>query len=164
MRSLSVKSTFVLSLILSLFLWVGCDSGSDDDALALGTMRAQINGASWQAANATANRVTAGSLTQVTVSGATVQAQIVSFSITDTGTGTYTIDDVLTPARDVLSASYTAGIGQTFIATSGTIRIDRFDDEVVEGTFSFEAANQAGETVSVTDGQFRVGYGVNIGG
>lgn len=155
-----------LTVLFTLLLIAGCGlvGGDDDEGLALGTMQARVDGAGWEATNATANRVSAGGISQVTVTGATLQAEGVSFSITDTGTGTYTLDDTIDPERDALSGSYTKAVGQTYVATSGTIEIDRFDDEAVEGTFRFEARNSTGETVAVTDGTFNVGFGTSIGG
>ncbi|GEM_PF-2664885 len=154
------------ALMVGLLLFTGCGLfGSDDPdtALALGTMKAQIDGKDWEAVNATANRVFVGGLTQVTITGATIQAEGISFSLTDTGPGSYTIDDQVDPARDVLSASYTRSIGQTYLAQSGALEITRFDEEAVEGSFSFEARNTSGQVVSVTNGSFRVGYGPSIG-
>ncbi len=141
-----------------------CDSNSSDVDLAVGTMRASIGGSTWEAANATANRMAAGGYAMVTIAGATVRAETVSFTITDTGTGTYTLDGTVTPGGpDALSATYIKTPGDSYVATTGTFEITRKDDEGIEGTFSFEARNQAGQTVSVTDGAFNVGYGVSIG-
>lgn len=150
--------------LVAVLLWTGCDSNGSADELALGSMRAKVGGQSWEAINATANKVSAGGVTSVTIAGATLQAEALSVTITDTGTGTYTIDETFTPSGDVLSASYTKRPGETYIATSGTVEITRKDAEVVEGTFRFEARTNTGQTVSVTEGAFKVGYGVTIGG
>lgn len=161
-----MKRTFHPYLLLTLLclLVAACDSNGSEDDLALGSMEAKVDGKAWQAINATANRLSATGQPTVTITGATLQAEGISFTITDTGTGTYTLDDTFTPAGpDVLSASYTKGPGQTYVATGGSFKITRKDDEAIEGTFSFEAKNTAGQTVSVQSGAFNVGYGVSFG-
>src|SRR5690606_24536042 len=137
-----MKRTFFNFMLLGALCTVlsACDSNGDNEVnLALGSMRAKIGGTAWEAANATANRVSVAGQTTLTIAGATIQAEVVSFTITDTGTGTYKLDDTFNPAGpDVLSASYTKTPGQTYVATTGTVTITRKDDRGVEGTFSFE--------------------------
>lgn len=160
-------TTCLLLLALSLNL-AACDSGGGDDSIALGSMTATVGGSSWDAANATANVITAAGNRTLAISGATVGTQITTMSLTITaiggaaiGTGTYALGD---DATDNVfgSATYlpTFNPADAYSSTSGTVTISEIDDDHVEGTFSFTGQVAAsGETITVADGRFNVGYG-----
>lgn len=160
-------TTCFLLLTLSLSL-AACDSGGDDDSIALGSMTATVGGSSWNAANATANVITAAGNRTLAISGATVGAQITTMTLTITaiggaaiGTGTYSLGD---DATDNVfgSANYlpTFNPGDAYVSTAGTVTISEIDDDHVEGTFSFTGrVTASGETITVADGRFNVGYG-----
>lgn len=147
----------VLSLCLLALLFIACDSNdSDGDEFAMGTMEAEIDGVTWQAANANANRVEAGPISTLTIAGATASVEALSIALVNvTAAGTYSLSSGS-------SASFTreANFSGIYNSTSGSVTISHIDEETVEGTFSFEARNTAGETISVTNGRFDVEYGV----
>lgn len=162
-------ATCFLLLTLSLSL-AACDSGGDDDIdpIALGSMTATVGGSSWNAANATANVITVAGNRTLAISGATVGTQITTMTLTITaiggaaiGTGTYSLSDEVTD-NVFGSATYlpTFNPGDAYASTAGTVTISEIDDDHVEGTFSFTGQVAAsGETITVADGRFNVGYG-----
>lgn len=149
----------ILSLCLLALLVIACDSNDNDgdgDEFAMGTMKAEIDGVAWTAANANANRVEAGSISTLTIAGATASVEAISIALVNvTAAGTYSLSSGS-------SASFTreANFSGIYNSTSGSVTISHMDEETVEGTFSFEARNTAGETISVTNGRFDVEYGV----
>ncbi|WP_121665598.1 DUF6252 family protein [Mesonia aquimarina] len=75
----------------------------------------------------------------------------------DVSTGTYPITD--SPSN--YSATYIVNDNGTDVvygslAGTGEIEITSVQNDIVEGTFSFDAENDSGDTVTVTEGQFSI--------
>ncbi|MEM1042117.1 MAG: DUF6252 family protein [Bacteroidota bacterium] len=167
----------MLRILCSLFLLLalaGCDSGGDDDGggdLALGSMRAQIDGDGWTATNATATDINVLGTRTLTIAGgqvgdavSTVTVSITAVDGAEITPGTYAIGD---DATDLVfgTGSYSpdATMQQTFLSTSGSVTVDAIDDEGASGTFSFTAALPgSSDTIEVASGQFNVGFGPPI--
>jgi hypothetical protein len=154
---------FALAMTLS-----ACDSNNDsnDDNVnpgATGKMQAKIDGTQWDAANATANEVTAGGFTVLTIAGATTSTDALTISfLGDVPAGTYTVGEQ--PLSTISFIRAGDSLNQTYLATSGSVTISTINSSKVVGTFSFEAERlQDNDTIVVTSGSFDVGYGVKIG-
>ena len=173
MRSLM---RFLLSLLVLSFLFTGCDSADDgggSGGLALGSMTADIDGADWNAANATITDVTVAGNQILTINGAqigsgsdvsTLNVSVTAVNGATLGAGTYAIgDDGTDNVFGTGAYSPSSTTQSTFLATSGTLTIDSIDDDGARGTFSFMAERpSSGETVNVTNGRFNVAFGPAI--
>lgn len=172
-----LRTVRVCVLVVAAALLVGaCDSGSndEDDLAATGRMEAVVDGANWEATNATANTVTAAGRRIVTFNGAFVESsteqEVLSIQVTELSAtlqpGTYSLDSDDTGDGISAQGSYQPNSDPTsaFLSQSGSLTIDSIDDESASGTFSFTALNpSSGNTIEVTDGRFNVQFGVSIG-
>lgn len=147
----------LFSLLFCAVLLVACDSNdSSDEDFATGTMEADLDGTAWQATNANANRISAAGISTLTIAGATVDADALSLALVNvTEAGTYDLG-----SGNTGSFTRQGDFRSVFTSTSGTVTISSINDEEVEGTFSFEAQDTSGNTLSVTNGRFKAGFGV----
>lgn len=160
-----------LALLLALSLaLVACDSTDDAGgeacaALGLtstGSMTATAPGGSFRAAcvtgQATGNSIALGGLENVDGSAGATQRQI-NISVFGASPGDYAVGGaglgaVVTYA-DVDLANPAAG---TFAGTSGTVTVDEASPTGASGSFSFQARNNAGQTVTVSGGSFEITF------
>lgn len=171
-----LRSIRLLSLLLVGLLVAACDSGGgNDDVIALGNMEAQVDGANWKATNATANKVTAGGMLTITITGAKVGSSTETMQVTITvqngnlpEPGSYTLsneDDFSDGTSAQGSYAPAPSPTSTYFSTSGTLELDSIDDDGASGTFSFSGENpSSGEIIDVQSGRFNVEFGVSIGG
>lgn len=157
-----LRYAFMFMLMLGV---AACDSNSDNDndnnniPGGSGTMRADIDGATWSAANATATRISAGGFSTLTIAGADTGAKAMTVSFVGvTGPGTYTFG-----SNNLASMSWLPDAsGNAYLATAGSATITTINDDEVKGTFSFEGLRISdGATISITNGSFDVGYGIS---
>ena len=148
-------------LALPALLLTGCGSNGPDAACAsagfeaTGSLSATAGGEAFSAAcmNATFSNgafVVAG-IENLGAAGAS-QRQI-SFTVMNPQTGSN--QAVVATYADIDLANPTAG---TYAATNATIQFDAFSSTAAEGSFSFTARNNGGQTVQVTNGRFDLSY------
>jgi hypothetical protein len=136
-------------------------------------MEAVVDGADWNATNATANEVTAAGRRIVTFNGAKVdgstQQEVLSIQVTEldapVAPGTYSLDSGDTSDGISAQGSYqpNSNPSSSFLSQSGTLTIDAISESSASGTFSFTALNaSSGNTIEVTNGSFEVEFGVSI--
>lgn len=119
-------------------------------------LKVKIDGALWEA-TMVAGTVNSDKLF-ITATSADVSRTVGLFIPADIAPGTY---DLGSPFSSEYAGQYNAGPQTSLTAESGTLKIMSHDlaNEVVEGTFSFEAAEFLGSgTASLTEGSFWVGY------
>ncbi|HFA50972.1 MAG TPA: hypothetical protein ENJ95_18330 [Bacteroidetes bacterium] len=140
-----MKNLIFIFLAFSFTTFTSCSkddggSGSGDCSL-----EAKIDGADW-CGSANFNVLDLGIAGTITSIGAgNTDMEAVSLQFMDKTTGTYDLAGKL--------ASYTEN-GTAYQSTSGTLTISKFEGDKISGTFSFEAADLNGNTVSVTGGKF----------
>lgn len=119
-------------------------------------LKVKIDGALWEAVMV-AGTVN-GEQLFITATNADVTRTVGLFIPTDIAPGTYEIGS---PFSADIAGQYNADAQTSLTAESGTLKITSHDkvNEVIEGTFSFEAAEFLGSgTASLTEGSFGVGY------
>ncbi len=157
-----MTKTFILALALLFSVTISACDSSDPAAEATGTMEAKIDGADWQADNATATKVGAAGFSTIMIAGANTSTEVVTISLLNvSSTGTFDLS-----STQLASMSWTPGsvpIDQVYNAQTGSVTITRLDDDRVEGTFFFNGRRSSDNgTVGVTQGSFDVGYGPGI--
>lgn len=170
-----MKSNFLLIGTLFLFLTLGFTSCSDDDGgsgtgVSVGTIKANIDGAGFNANIATSgNLVTQGAFATLTILGTNADGQALNFVINGfDGEGTYDIGGANTI---FVTASYTEANASNPMASQswqapyegdavrGTLSISSDSGSSVQGTFEFTAKNSNdGTVVDVTNGEFNIEY------
>ncbi len=138
------------SLLLIAVLWFATSCGSDDDdAVPDGAFNfsATIDGSGWEGAGNSRVDIlpVVGAQTSIGAGNANGSAFALLFS--GDATGTY-------DAADGFSGIYTDPNQTVFQSTSGSVNITKFTESQISGTFSFEATDQSGNTISVTNGSF----------
>lgn len=144
-----------LILFSASILLGGCDSAGDNEAVSLGTVRAQVDGDAWKATDVT------GQLLE------TSPAE--GISILATSSDPFSVIQLAAGGSDITSRTYNVSsepnraaycgpetgtegcASETAEANSGEIVIENFDGETVKGRFKFET-----DRVTVTDGKFNV--------
>lgn len=157
-RILSIAAT----LVLGIFIAAGCsdDPASGNDT-SKGSMSAKVNGTAWSAGQITqatwqngvlgigGTKIDGGNSKQIIITG------LVS------APGDYTIGGI-TGLQGNYSDGSATGV-MTFVAQSGTLKVEELSATGAKGTFSFEAKEQtqAGPgtaTRSITEGTFNVKF------
>lgn len=162
-RIFSTAVTLVSAIVLGTFTLAGCgdDPASGNDT-GKGTMSAKVNGTAWNPSSITQasyqNNVLA-------IGGAQIDGgnnkQIIITGLVS-GPGEYQLGG-FTGLQGNYSDGSAASI-RTFVAQSGTLKVDELSASGAKGTFSFEAKEQmlgggAGtETRSITEGKFDVKF------
>lgn len=142
-----MKHYFLLLITFSLFLFSSCSK--DDEAgtsSLLCSLEAKIDGSDWcGSANFTITDLgIAGVITSIGAGNTDMDGLTLQFM--DNKTGTYDLSGSL--------ASFTKSATTVYQSTSGTLTISQFENEVISGTFNFEAEAQDGSTVTVSSGKF----------
>lgn len=149
-----------LALAAMLIIAQGC-GGSDDPAsgnnnTSKGSVSANVNGAAWSAT--TVQSTYQGGVLGIggaQISGA--ENKQINISGLVSGPGTYQLG-LIAP----LTVTYAEGSGtsvKTFVARSGSVKVDAISATSAKGSFSFEAQDQQGNgTRSVTEGTFDVKF------
>ena len=144
-----------LVLLVVAILLGGCDSSGGNETVSLGTMRAQVDGDSWQSSGTTAELLEAsvGEGLGITASNpedpSVIQLAVEDSDITP---GTYEVSSTQNVAKYCGPETGTAGCGSEIAeAHSGKITIESIDNESVEGRFEFET-----NRVTVSDGKFNL--------
>lgn len=151
----------LISLCFS-FILVSCDSNSggddnnDNNGIPLpgllGTMRADVDGQSWNAITATASRFLNLSIPTILLAGVDLTGSGISIGFADVdGVGTFQFS-----SSNVTTMMWTPGsTGGSYTATSGSVTITSYSEDNLQGTFAFEGRRFSdGATVSVTNGTF----------
>ena len=150
-------------ILFAMTMFVACSDDSDDAVPSVGgTLTATVDGVDFTATlGAIATSGTSGVGEVVTVTGSDANGQQIQVIATGvTGTGTYSFSGITASN----SGRWTAGISpsDTYVTLvgqgSGTLEITSMDANTVVGTFSFDAANTDGRSVSVTNGQFNADF------
>ena len=159
----NLKKFMMLFMAISLFAVTSCGSNDDDnDNADNGSnefLNVKINGTSW-------NSSTGFDLTSASKGGGTLSVQAsndvgeaIRFTIVNyNGTGTYTTGDNMSNTNSIsyVTVSPVATWSSTFDIGTGTIEITVDENNVVEGSFSFEGFNATDQSTKVfTDGNFR---------
>ena len=148
-----------LVLLVVAILLGGCDSSGGNETVSLGTMRAQVDGDSWQATDVTAELLVASVGEGLSILATSSNLSIIQLVVEDSDitSGTYEVSSVHSIANHNI-AKYcgpetgTAGCASEVAeAHSGKITIERIDNESVKGRFEFET-----DRVTVTDGKFNL--------
>jgi len=150
-----MKKWTSLVLLAIALVFAACSSddnptSSNPNDYVLGTLKASVNGKSWQSMQAMAVRVQG---VNITVSGANISGESISITFSDTdpgsyfsGLGFYNIVDMQNPTDQKVYAS-----------TDAEYEIISFEDNVITGKFSFTGDLQNGEgTATITNGTFKV--------
>lgn len=156
MRSYKMKRIFSILLFLSFSLFIAsCSSddnptGNDDpSSFQLGTMKATINGSSWQSNQAQ------GTLAGISIiiSGASLEGNSITITFPETEPGTYS--NAYASYNQVnMSNPYDQKV---YSAAKANYTIDSYDGEVISGTFSFTGELQNGDgTSEIKNGKFKV--------
>ncbi len=152
----------LLALAVALLVpLAGCDSnsGGSTNPASAGTLTATIDGSDSFDANLVQASSQGGVLSVVgivnTGSGGATQTQI-NLTVPGASAGTFNM------SIGGAIGTYFDGDGtdpnDAYASLSGTIVIDAFDASGASGTFSFDGSNNAGASVSVTDGAFDVTF------
>lgn len=169
MKTIKFLSVFLFISIALVSCNKSDDDGGDGGGAPEGTMTAKINGSSFTSMEiaTTANEVTAGGSTTITIQGSDADGKgMVLIINTYDGTGTYTIsdDNVFTSASYVEANVSNPQASQTWQApfqdsgVVGEIKIAEKTDSNIKGTFNFEAKNSNdGSMRNVTEGSFNMG-------
>ncbi len=160
--------TCILFVSLALMSCKKDDEGGDGGAAAEGTITAKIGGADFTSLEiaTTANEVTAGGSTTITIQGNDASGKAIILIINGyDGTGTYEISD----AGIFNTATYTeANISnpqatQSWVApfansgVAGEINISSKTADNIQGTFNFEGKNNDDMSMrSITEGSFNM--------
>lgn len=163
-RFLSTAATFAATLVIGVLFLAGC--GDDDPAsgndTGKGTMSAKVNGTTWNPSQITQatyqNNVLA-------IGGAQIDGgnnkQIIITGLVS-GPGDYQLGG-FTGLQGNYSDGSAASI-RTFVAKSGTLKVESLSASGAKGTFSFEAQEQmlgggpGTEVRSITEGKFDVKF------
>jgi len=136
----------VLSLLLLSTLTIaGCDSNDDGPGGSGGNVTFRADGDRISLAGGAG--IVSGALS---LGAASAGGDISAGFIVEDSEGTYDIED------DEIFAFYESEDGDTYNATSGTIRIEDLDDNSVSGTFEFTGETDDGVEIEITDGEFDV--------
>ena len=134
-----------LTLLLATVAIAGCDSNDDGPGGSGGNVTFRADGDRVSLAGGAG--IVSGLLS---LGAADAGGDVSAGFIVEDGEGTYDIED------DEIFAFYEDEDGNTYNATSGTIRIEDLDDNSVSGTFEFDAETEDGDEISITDGEFDV--------
>lgn len=158
----------VLPLLFTLLLipaLIGCDSGSDDDDGGnnpnnAGTLTATADGSSFQSELVTvtfqSGVLSIAGITNADGSDGSTQRQII-LTIPNAATGTFGVSPFMGVIATYADADLT-NPANAYAGTSGQIVIDALSDSSAEGSFSFTATNNGGDTVEISNGQFDVTF------
>lgn len=162
---------YCLLLALSTLIFVSCESGGEtttetgsetetttatEETITQGSMSAQVSAAAWQASDAKA--MYEGDMLVITGTGA--DGSKIRLEVGEKA------DIGIFPIRrgKLQNATYTKASGANskyhcpFNNTSGVINIDLINDDVVNGSFSFNGSNFS-EIISIEDGKFSIPLG-----
>ena len=146
----------LLALVFSVFLFAGCDSGSDDGdgggGSGNGTLTATVGGSSFTATTIVA-LYTNGVLSIAGNLGATSPQRQINLNVPGAALGTRALFG---------TATYGEGSSLTdlkaYAAISGSVTIDELSDSGAKGTFSFTGRANDNTEISVTNGEFDVTF------
>ncbi len=165
MKTLKIKTLFIILFCTTLFL--SCDNDDNDDSSSNGDefLTAKIDGANFTASTDPATIIGATITNGLLVvqggdnSGNTISFQIFGYN----GVGTYKTGDALTSTNQIMYitispvASWSSsGVTSVTGITPGSINVTSEDGTTVEGTFSFEGYNANDMTkITITEGKFK---------
>ena len=154
MRAAILPLLTAISLTLS-----ACDATDDggNGGCGSGTMTATVAGASF-AATCVTGSFTSGVLTVGGNLGASQggsQEQI-TIALPGAAAGS-TVSLGMGPTATYAKINGT-DVSQTYVATSGTVRIESMSASGAKGTFSFTGRNNAGQTISIASGAFDITF------
>ncbi len=148
-------------LIAIVIIAAGCgDDNPTGNDTANGSISAKVDGAAWSATNVQAsNKSGVLGIGGAQISGA--ENKQINIAGLVSGVGTYQLG--LFSGITVTYAEGSLGNIKTFVAHSGTLKVDELSSSGAKGTFSFEAREQnasgAGSaTRTVSDGTFNVKF------
>lgn len=141
-----MKTHILLLFVLGLFFF-GC---KDDDSLTIPeeniNMRAKVDGVDWKGR---ANGISDGAIFRpvVGVGGAWTDGSSITITFVGDTLGTYDLTGL---------AIFNDRRGNTFFATSGSVTVSKFENNILSGTFEFIGADQAQvvPNVRITEGTF----------
>lgn len=175
----TLKNSIYVLLMCTAVVFTACNKDDDNnDMMEEGggaggseSFTAKVDGADWSADTDLATLIggsltTNGGITVLVAQGSTNEGSFISFNIIGyNGVGTYAIadDDLQNASGALYGASPSADdiyTANSIIALGGGIGpgeivVTSQDESGAEGTFRFEAAKD-GDTVNVTDGQFKI--------
>ncbi len=155
----AMRLPILLTILLSLTLITGCDSGGGDDGGGLeggGTVSAKVAGSSFNATVVTALN-TNGVLAIGANLGASSSTQE-QFNLTVNNASTGTFQFGIGGAIGIYSKGSSVSNLKAYTALSGSIELDEFSSGGASGTFSFTGRTTGGESLQVTEGQFDVTF------
>lgn len=152
---MKLHSILALACLVALLL-SACDSAGDNDDDGAGALSARVGGQGFDASLAVVATNAGGTLS---VSGSDNGGRQIMLAMKNvSAAGSYALDSFI-GGPNASFARYTASANPadtytTLAASAGTVEIKSLSGSRVEGTFSFQARNSGGQTISVTDGTF----------
>lgn len=149
------------ALLLVPLTLAACDASNDDDGdgagCGSGTMTATIGGASFSATcvtgSYTSGVLSVGGNLGASQGGSQEQITMALPGATAGSTVSLGMGPTATYARITGSDA-----SQTYVATSGTVRVESMSASGAKGTFSFTGRNNGGQTISVASGAFDITF------
>jgi len=144
-----------LVLFSASILLAGCDSAGDNEAVSLGTVRAQVDSDAWQATDVTGQLLETSVAEGIGIFATSANPfSVIQLAVEDSDltSRTYDVSSEANTAAYCGPETGTEGCASEVAqANSGEIVIENFDGETVRGRFKFET-----DRVTVTDGKFNV--------
>ena len=140
--------TLLIALLCGLMM--SCGSDEDDINAAGGNFTAKIDGTEWSgSSNTVITSILNNFLVAIGAGRADQSSMALTLNISSKSTGTYTTAD-----NGAFGGTYIDSDGNVFMSSTGSITITKFEETSISGTFNFTASTLAGQTITVTDGEF----------